>query len=71
MILLNISIGLGTEILIGHLIGAGHFEDAYLVRLGAARVVPRAQAGSGTDRYLDLADLRRMAARIDYVLPLA
>jgi putative MATE family efflux protein len=29
VILLNISIGLGTEILIGHLIGAGQFEAAY------------------------------------------
>ncbi|HWH69467.1 MAG TPA: MATE family efflux transporter [Candidatus Sulfotelmatobacter sp.] len=29
VILLNVSIGMGTEILIGHLIGAGQFETAY------------------------------------------
>jgi putative MATE family efflux protein len=29
VILLNVSIGLGTEILIGHMIGAGRFEAAY------------------------------------------
>ncbi|MGD0816599.1 MAG: MATE family efflux transporter [Verrucomicrobiota bacterium] len=29
VILLNVSIGMGTEILIGHFIGAGRFEEAY------------------------------------------
>jgi putative MATE family efflux protein len=29
VVLLNVSIGLGTEIMTGHLIGAGRFEDAY------------------------------------------
>ncbi len=29
VILFSLSIGLSTEILVGHLVGAGHFEDAY------------------------------------------
>ena len=38
VILLNISIGLGTEIIIGHLIGAGQFEEAYRELLRSLRV---------------------------------
>ena len=38
VILLNVSIGLGTEILIGHLIGAGRFEEAYRELLRNLRV---------------------------------
>lgn len=38
VILLNISIGMGTEILIGHLIGAGRFEDAYRELLRNLRI---------------------------------
>ena len=38
VILLNISIGLGTEIIIGHLIGAGLFEEAYRELLRSLRV---------------------------------
>jgi putative MATE family efflux protein len=37
VILLNVSIGLGTEIIIGHLIGAGKFEDAYRELLRSLR----------------------------------
>jgi len=38
VILLNISIGLGTEIIIGHLIGAGLFEEAYKELLRSLRI---------------------------------
>jgi putative MATE family efflux protein len=38
VILLNISIGLGTEILIGHFIGAGRFEAAYRELLRNLRI---------------------------------
>ena len=38
VILLNISIGLGTEIIIGHLIGAGLFEEAYQELLRSLRI---------------------------------
>lgn len=38
VILLNVSIGLGTEILIGHLIGAGLFEKAYRELLRNLRI---------------------------------
>jgi putative MATE family efflux protein len=38
VILLNVSIGLGTEIVIGHLIGAGKFEEAYRELLRSLRV---------------------------------
>jgi putative MATE family efflux protein len=38
VILLSVSIGLGTEILIGHLIGAGQFEAAYKELLRSLRV---------------------------------
>ena len=38
VILLNVSIGLGTEIIIGHLIGAGKFEEAYRELLRSLRV---------------------------------
>jgi putative MATE family efflux protein len=38
VILLNVSIGLGTEILIGHLIGAGQFEAAYKELLRSLRI---------------------------------
>lgn len=38
VILLNVSIGLGTEILIGHLIGAGLFEKAYRELLRSLRI---------------------------------
>lgn len=38
VILLSISIGLGTEILIGHLIGAGLFEAAYKELLRSLRI---------------------------------
>jgi putative MATE family efflux protein len=38
VILLNVSIGLGTEILIGHLIGAGQFEAAYRELLRNLRI---------------------------------
>ena len=35
--LFSFSIGLGTEILIGHMVGAGHFEEAYHRLLGSVR----------------------------------
>jgi Na+-driven multidrug efflux pump len=35
--LFSFSIGLGTEILIGHLVGAGQFEEAYHKLLGSLR----------------------------------
>jgi len=38
VILINVSIGLGTEILIGHLIGAGNFEAAYRELLRSLRI---------------------------------
>lgn len=38
IILLNVSIGLGTEIMIGHLIGAGLFEAAYKELLRSLRI---------------------------------
>jgi putative MATE family efflux protein len=38
VILLNVSIGLGTEILIGHFIGAGRFEAAYRELLRNLRI---------------------------------
>lgn len=38
VILLNVSIGLGTEIMIGHLIGAGLFEAAYKELLRSLRI---------------------------------
>ena len=38
VILLNVSIGLGTEIIIGHLIGAGRFEEAYRELLRSLRI---------------------------------
>lgn len=38
VILLNVSIGMGTEILIGHLIGAGRFRVAYLELLRNLRL---------------------------------
>ena len=38
VILLSVSIGLGTEILIGHLIGAGLFEAAYRELLRSLRI---------------------------------
>ena len=38
VILLNVSIGLGTEILIGHLVGAGQFETAYRELLRNLRI---------------------------------
>lgn len=38
VILLNVSIGLGTEIIIGHLIGAGKFEEAYRELLRSLRI---------------------------------
>ena len=38
VILISISIGLGTEILIGHLIGAGQFEEAHRELLRSLRI---------------------------------
>jgi putative MATE family efflux protein len=38
VILINVSIGLGTEIIIGHLIGAGKFEEAYRELLRSLRI---------------------------------
>lgn len=38
VVLLNVSIGLGTEILTGHMIGAGHFEEAYRNLLRSVRL---------------------------------
>lgn len=38
MMMLGISIGIGTEIMIGHMVGAGHFDDAYRQLLRSLRV---------------------------------
>ena len=38
VILMNVSIGLGTEIMTGHLIGAGHFDEAYRGLLRSVRL---------------------------------
>jgi putative MATE family efflux protein len=37
VMLFSLSIGMGTEILIGHLVGGGHFEDAYRTLLKSVR----------------------------------
>ena len=39
MMILNIAIGIGTEIIIGHLVGAGRLERAYQQLLQSLRVV--------------------------------
>lgn len=38
VVLLNVSIGLGTEIITGHLVGAGQFEEAYRGLLRSVRM---------------------------------
>ena len=45
VILLNVSIGLGTEIMIGHLIGSGQFEEAYHGLLRSVRLGMRCAIG--------------------------